>query len=538
MAKILYYDLTGNSWVDSTSFKPLQRSELPAQGYQQLVDYEIHCGHVDPYFNFAAQDLSEVQALNAAIDTDFASASPPLARTNDPANYDLTQKAAGIITVAMDSDTVGFRDAVDGQDQLAGYFEIRLFDSGGECPHTIRQPGQSITLLGLVDPGTGDPGTTPTNYYTKAENDAMDMKKATYDPTDVGCDAFDRANHHGTQSSATISDFAAGVSANADVSANTTHRGQTTNPHAVTKAQVGLGNVDNTADADKPVSTAQQAELDAKEDTANKGTANGYAELDATGKVPSAQLPAYVDDVEEYASLAAFPVAGDSGKIYIAIDTNLTYRWSGSTYVTIASDLALGETSTTAYRGDRGQIAYEHSQLSGNPHGVDKDNIDVMVGDSGSGGTKGLVPAPGAGDAADDKYLKADGTWEAPVSNSDDFIREFSSSAIDLTSTASTTTYTVPTGKVLYVDKCELIIEGVSAYVSMPEVSFGISTDTDLLVPSSLVDVLAVQYKRMVFDVASNGISAGTAVTFTVDVAGSATTLTAYVGIVGYLRDA
>lgn len=50
----------------------------------------------------------------------------------------------------------------------------------------------------------------------------------------------------------------------ADASALTTHENDTGNPHTVTAEQVGLGNVDNTADADKPVSTAQQAALDDK----------------------------------------------------------------------------------------------------------------------------------------------------------------------------------------------------------------------------------------------------------------------------------
>ena len=99
-----------------------------------------------------------------------------------------------------------------------------------------------------------------------------------------------------------------------------------------------------------------------------KGTASGVAELDSTGRVPSAQLPSYVDDVLEYASLSNFPQTGEDGKIYVAEDTNRQYRWSGSQYVEISPSLALGETSSTAYRGDRGAIAYTHSQTTGNPH--------------------------------------------------------------------------------------------------------------------------------------------------------------------------
>lgn len=106
------------------------------------------------------------------------------------------------------------------------------------------------------------------------------------------------------------------------------------------------------------------------EDAGNKGNANGYAGLDGTGKVPAAQLPGYLDDVLEYANLAAFPGAGTTGIIYVAIDSNLTYRWTGSAYVGISSALALGETSATAYRGDRGKTAYDHSQATGNIHGT------------------------------------------------------------------------------------------------------------------------------------------------------------------------
>lgn len=73
-----------------------------------------------------------------------------------------------------------------------------------------------------------------------------------------------------------------------------------------------------------------------KEAIANKGVANGYAGLDASGKVPAAQLPSYVDDVLEYANLAGFPAIGETAKIYVALDTNKTYRWSGSAYVEIS----------------------------------------------------------------------------------------------------------------------------------------------------------------------------------------------------------
>ena len=112
--------------------------------------------------------------------------------------------------------------------------------------------------------------------------------------------------------------------------------------------------------------------------TTAKGAANGVAELDSIGKVPSSQLPSFVDDVLEYDKQSSFPTTGEAGKIYIAQDTNKTYRWSGSAYVEISASLALGETSSTAYRGDRGKTAYEHSQLtSGNPHNVTKSDVGL-----------------------------------------------------------------------------------------------------------------------------------------------------------------
>ena len=150
------------------------------------------------------------------------------------------------------------------------------------------------------------------------------------------------------------------------------HVGDTANPHSVTKAQVGLGNVDNVQQysVSNPPPTPSASDVGAIPAT-EKGNAGGVAELDANGMVPSAQLPSYVDDVLEYASLSAFPATGEAGKIYVALDTNLTYRWSGSAYVEISESLALGETSSTAYRGDRGKTAYDHSQVvSGNPHQV------------------------------------------------------------------------------------------------------------------------------------------------------------------------
>ena len=104
-----------------------------------------------------------------------------------------------------------------------------------------------------------------------------------------------------------------------------------------------------------------RTEMASKLDASLKGTANGVAELDANGKVLTSQLPSFVDDVIEAENFAALPNEGETGKIYVTLDDNKTYRWSGSAYVEISASLALGETDSTAYRGDRGKVAYDHA---------------------------------------------------------------------------------------------------------------------------------------------------------------------------------
>lgn len=96
-------------------------------------------------------------------------------------------------------------------------------------------------------------------------------------------------------------------------------------------------------------------EIGAKYDASNNEIELTYAKLSSDGRVPASLLPSYVDDVLEYDSLSSFPAEGETGKIYIAKDTNKTYRWSGSIYVVVSETLAIGETSSTAYAGDKGK---------------------------------------------------------------------------------------------------------------------------------------------------------------------------------------
>ena len=97
------------------------------------------------------------------------------------------------------------------------------------------------------------------------------------------------------------------------------------------------------------------------------------------GIIPSNILPSYVDDVLEYSDQSKFPNPGDNGKIYVDTSTNLTYRWGGSSYVEISKSLALGTTSTTAYRGDHGLLAYQHISKVGNPHGLTLGDLSITI---------------------------------------------------------------------------------------------------------------------------------------------------------------
>lgn len=201
----------------------------------------------------------------------------------------------------------------------------------------------------------------------------------------------------------------------------------------VSKSTVGLNNVTN----------------DAQVKRSEMGKANGVATLDNAGKVPAAQLPSYVDDViEGYYSGGKFytskdssgnysgVITGETGKIYVNLNDSKTYRWSGTAYVVISETLALGETSSTAYAGNKGAAnASEIAKIKDGTTVVPKATsaADVngftvaanvpagakftdttysdMKGATGSAaGTHGLVPAPAAG--ANTKFLRGDGTWQ------------------------------------------------------------------------------------------------------------------------------
>lgn len=144
------------------------------------------------------------------------------------------------------------------------------------------------------------------------------------------------------------------------------HIANTENPHSVNKSQVGLGNVSN----------------DAQVKRSEMGKPLGVATLDGLGRVPSAQLPSYVDDVLEYDTKDEFPKYGETGKIYVSTDTNLTYRWTGTQYTEISTSIALGETDSTAYPGNKGkELEGRLDQMASDYIKKQEGSTDVQIAD-------------------------------------------------------------------------------------------------------------------------------------------------------------
>lgn len=231
----------------------------------------------------------------------------------------------------------------------------------------------------------------------------------------------------------------------------TSHINNKNNPHNVTKQQIGLSNVDNTSDLNKPVSTATQNALNTvkqeitndlnthKQNTQNPhnvtkqqvglsnvtndaqvkrseiGTANGIATLNEQGLIPSNQLPSYVDDVidcyatyskEEDGTLSNIKlysdaehrnaITGESGKIYVDItgsDSAYQFRWTGTQFTVVGAPTVIGEITGTAFDGARGKALEDkltqHIGDLENPH-------EITIGQIGGIGS---VKINGSGNA-------------------------------------------------------------------------------------------------------------------------------------------
>jgi hypothetical protein len=147
------------------------------------------------------------------------------------------------------------------------------------------------------------------------------------------------------------------------------------------------------------------------ENAANKGQPNGYAGLGVDGRVPAAQLPSYVDDVLEFSTFTTFPNPGSAGVIYVALDTNIVYRWSGSTYVDIAS-------SEVAWADVTGKPAFGTMSLQdSNDVNISGGQINIPSGTQVLGNLSFTANSITSTEANDDILISPTGLGAARIAN-------------------------------------------------------------------------------------------------------------------------
>lgn len=242
----------------------------------------------------------------------------------------------------------------------AGHNHVDFHEYGGTWNFYQNQGGKSDTaqLVGSIQPD-GFHGNVVGNVTGSAGSVSwgnVSGKPVTYPPS----------SHTHTKSQ--ITDFPSSMKNpnSLTISLNGTSQGAYDGSAAksinVTPASIGAAASSHNHDASNITSGTLSAD---RIPTITDGKIQSVSASKITGTIPQSILPSYVDDVLEYENLAAFPKTGESGKIYVADDTNKTYRWSGTAYVEISASLALGTTSSTAFRGDYGDTAYAHAQAKG-----------------------------------------------------------------------------------------------------------------------------------------------------------------------------
>lgn len=285
-----------------------------------------------------------------------------------------------IIAQKVDINTIFFF-RIDSIETFSGYYKLNVsevfFPNGKELSYTL-----SYTVFNLKNEALG-PIPTKTSDLT---NDGSDGTSTYVETDELGVTAFSN-DYNDLDNKPTIPTVI------------TNHSGLSlddgTNPHGTTKADVGLGNVDNTSDIDKPISTATQNALDLKLDkVSTAGVERAYI-INADGS-QGTKATSEFKDVLEFADFASFPVTGETGKIYLALDTNKTYRWSGSAYVELGGGANkevfhwFGGNWTISTLDDYFYIGHNNVIGKANTTGLDATSIaDAMCGRN-----KGLFVAP------------------------------------------------------------------------------------------------------------------------------------------------
>ena len=329
--------------------------------------------------------------------------------------------------------------------------------SGAAPVQTVAGRAGNVTLT-KSDVGLGNvDNTSDVNKPVSAAQAAADSavqnaaaSDATTKANNAQTYAVQRSNHTGTQLASTISDFNASASGAAPVQSVSGRIGNV----VLTKNDVGLSNVDNTSDLNKPISSLTQTALDNKANLIHNHTASQITDFNSSvsgllpvttinngnnivinksgtaftiltsglqpsgnyatlvnGLIPSAQLPSYVDDVLEYTNLVSMPNPGETGKIYTALDSNKIYRWSGSTYIEISASPGstdnVPEGAVNKYYTDaRASAAAPVQTVSGRAGNVTLTKSDVGLGnvDNTSDVNKPVSAAQAAADSAVQAY--------------------------------------------------------------------------------------------------------------------------------------
>lgn len=279
-----------------------------------------------------------------------------------------TAVAARDVTVAARDDAVAARDATDAsRDTASQKAGAAAANAAGAAADRAAAETAKTDAVAARDVAVGARDVA-SGKATDAAKSAGDAAKSAQDAASAG----------GVPSSRTVT-AAGGLTGGGDLSVDRT-------------VSIAANGVTNSHIADGALSQAKLASSGAISDAINarelasmKGAANGYAALDASGKVPATQLPSYVDDVLEFGSTAAFPGAGEPSKIYIAIDSNKVYRWGGSSYTEISpspgSTDAVPEGSTNRYLTDA-RVASAVASLFGSTAGAVTQGNDPRLSDA------------------------------------------------------------------------------------------------------------------------------------------------------------